>query len=260
MLNHIKGIAIHLIIMVGLFAGGLYYLFYSYLPSTTNHGETLTVPDLEGLSIAEVSKKLENNSLKYIIIDSSTFNPRYEPSVVMNQEPSFNSKVKENRKIYLTINAATIPSVSIPDLSNKSLRNAIIILEGSGLKKDSVIYKPYSSPVVIGYYYKGKKMSAGDSVPKGSSIGLVVGLTEGNTDIRIPDLIGKSYQGLKAYLEGYGLILSTRWVKDEELPQNIVFKQKPMPSDSTETRIKTVKAGSIIDVWITGEEPKDSIL
>ena len=259
MLNQIKGITVHITIMLCLFAGGLYYLFNSYLPATTNHGETLTIPDLEGLTIDEVTKKLETNSLQYTIIDSTTFNPRYEPSVVMNQEPPFNSKVKENRKIYLTVNAASVPLVPIPDLSNKSLRNALIILEGAGLKKDSVIYRPYSSPVIIGYLFNGKKVGVGDSVPRGTSIALIVGLTEGNTEIRIPDLIGRNHKGLKDYLDGHGLILSMRWVKDIESPLNMVYKQNPMPSDSTDNRIRTVKAGSIIDVWISGEQPIDSI-
>lgn len=260
MIDHIKGIAIHLIIMISIFAGGMFYLFNSYLPSVTNHGESLTVPDLEGLSLDEVAKKLEGNTLKFVVIDSSAFNPRYEPSVVMNQVPEFNAKVKENRKIYLTINASKVPSVAIPDLSNKSLRNALITLEANGLKKDSVIYKPYNSPVIIGYFYKGKKVSAGDSVPRGSSIGLVVGLTEGNTEIPIPDLVGRNYKGLKDYLEGFGLILSTRWVKDnKDFDENVVFKQNPIPSDSTDTRVKTIKAGGIIDVWISGDEPNDSI-
>ena len=127
------------------------------------------------------------------------------------------------------------------------------------LKKDSVIYKPYNSPVIIGYSYKGRKISAGDSVPRGSSIGLIVGLTEGNTEIPIPDLVGRNYKGLKNYIEGFGLILSTRWVENEEFDENIVFKQNPTSSDSTDTRIKTIKAGGIIDVWISGEEPNDSI-
>lgn len=259
MLAHIKGIALHITIMVAIIFGGFYYLFYMYMPSTTNHGETLTVPNLEGLNIEEVAKKLETNSLEYIVIDSTTYNPRFEPSVVMNQVPEMNAKVKENRKIYLTVNAKEIPNVPLPDLSNKSLRNALITLESHGFKKDSVVYKPYNSPVVIGHTYKGKNIEIGDSLPRGSAIGLIIGLTEGNSEITVPDLIGKDYKGLKKYLDSYGLILSARWVKDEEMPENAVFKQSPMPSDSTDTKLKTVKAGSIIDVWIAGEEPIDSI-
>lgn len=259
MLGQLKGIAVHIIAMLIIVVLGFYYLFYMYLPSTTNHGETLTVPNLEGLTIHEVKDKLDKTSLEFMVIDSTTYNPRYEPSVVMNQVPSMNAKVKENRKIYLTINANKIPNVPLPDLSNKSLRNALITLERHGLVKDSVVYKPYNSPVVIGQTYKGRTIEPGDSVPRGSAIGLIVGLTEGNSEIRVPDLIGKEYDGLKKYLEGFGLILSARWVKDDEMPENTVFKQSPMPSDSTDTEIKTVSAGSIIDVWIAGEEPKDSI-
>ena len=259
MIAHLKGIVVHIVVMIAIVFGLFYYLFYMYLPSTTNYGETLTVPNLLELEVKDVANKLEKTSLQYIVIDSTTYNPRFEPGVVMNQVPEEGVKVKENRKIYLTINANEIPNIPLPDLSNKSLRNALITLERYGFVKDSVVYKPYNSPVVIGHTYKGKPIEVGDSLPRGSAIGLIVGLTEGNSEIRVPDLIGREYDGLKKYLEGFGLILSTRWVEDDELPQNMVFKQSPTPADSTDTQVKTVKAGSIIDVWISGEEPKDSI-
>ena len=259
MLDHIKGIAIHLISMVLFLSIGFYYLFNVYLPDTTNHGETLTVPNLIGLPINEVGDKLTKNALSYVIIDSTVYNSRFEPSAVMNQVPVANTKVKENRKIYLTVNAKKIPDVPLPDLSNKSLRNALITLERYGFKRDSVVYKPYSAPVVIGQTYNGRRVSAGDSLPRGSRVGLVIGLTEGNNEIMVPNLIGRPYLGLKEHIESYGLILSERWVKDDELPQNIVFKQSPMAADSTDTQVKMLKAGAIIDVWIAGEPLKDSI-
>ena len=258
MLAKIKGIIVHLVIMTVLIAVSFYYLFYVYLPTTTNHGESITVPNLEGMVLSEVADKLSKNSLKFVVIDSTTFNPRFEPSTVMNQVPEADVKVKENRKIYLSINASSIPLVELPDLSNKSLRNALITLETYGLKKDSVVYKPYNSPVVIGHTYKGKKIEVGDKVPRGAMIGLVVGLTDGNNEINVPDLIGRDYKGLKKYLEGYGLILSASWVQEDGMPENAVFKQSPTPADSL--NVKTVTAGSIIDVWISGEEPKDTII
>ena len=259
MLAHLKGIVVHLIIMAVCIVGGFYYLFYVYLPATTNHGETITIPNLEGMNIKEVKNKLESNSLQYQIIDSTTYNPRFEPSVVMNQVPPMNSKVKENRKVYLTVNAKEVPQQPIPDLSNKSLRNAIITLETYGFIKGEVVYKPYNSPVVMGMNYNGKEIEAGDSLPRGSAISLIIGLTDGNSEITVPDLIGREFEGLKKYLDSYGLILSTRWVEDDEMPENVVFKQSPMPSDSTSVKLKTVKAGAIIDVWVSGTAPVDTI-
>ena len=260
MLSNLKGVIIHVVIILLLTVAGFYYLFYVYLPTATNHGETITVPDLEGMSLKEVEEKLGKNTLQFVVTDSTAYNPRFKPSTVMNQVPEAHVKVKENRKIYISINAKDVPLVELPDLSNKSLRNALIKLESVGLKKDSVVYKPYNSPVVIGQTYKGKSIEAGDKIPKGEKIGLIVGLTEGNNKVKVPDLIGREYKGLKKYLEGYGLILSARWVEENDMPDNVVFKQSPMPFDTLETaEINTVVAGSIIDVWISGKEPKDSI-
>ena len=43
-------------------------LFYLYFPIITNHGETITVPDLKGLNYDEIDDYLTQRNLKYEII------------------------------------------------------------------------------------------------------------------------------------------------------------------------------------------------
>lgn len=257
----LKGIGAHIIGMFIILCICFYYLFYMYLPSTTNHGETITVPDLTGMQISDVDKAISENSLQYVVVDSGTFNPSAEPLSVLNQVPRANSKVKENRKIYLTINARTAPNVEMPNLEKKSLRDALILLESLGLKKDSIVYKPYIfENVVIGQSYKGEKIKGGKLIPKGSKISLTVGMGSNNNEIPVPDLIGRNHKGLKEYLQRYGLVLSPpNWAENPDMPEGLVFKQSPAASDSNATKVKTMKFGAIIDVWISGEEPKNSI-
>lgn len=256
----IKGVGIHIIGMFLVLSICFYYLFYMYLPSITNHGETITVPNLIGMQVSDVEKAISKNSLLYKVVDSTAFNPNAEPSAVLNQVPRANAKVKENRKIYLTINAKNAPNVEMPNLVNKSLRDALILLESIGFKKDSIVYKPYIfENVVIGQLHNGEKIKESKLLPKGSKISLIVGMGSKGNEIAVPDLIGRSHKGLKEYLEGYGLMLSPlNWKENSDMSPGRVFKQSPMPSDSTSSDNKMVKFGSIIDVWISGKQPVKS--
>ena len=70
--------------------------FYIYLPVTTNHGESLTVPDLEGMPMDKLDEFLVKRRLRYEVSDSS-YSSRYEPLTVLSQFPGAGAKVKENQ-------------------------------------------------------------------------------------------------------------------------------------------------------------------
>lgn len=49
-----KRVLIHLAVILGLLFAVLFIFFQVYLPGYTNHGETVTVPDLENFSYHEI--------------------------------------------------------------------------------------------------------------------------------------------------------------------------------------------------------------
>ena len=59
-----KGLLIHLAIMLVLGISAALLFFNAYLPATTNHGETVTVPDLEGLHEGEINDFLSQGNRK----------------------------------------------------------------------------------------------------------------------------------------------------------------------------------------------------
>ena len=91
------------------------FYFYIYLPNSTNHGETITVPDLEGMDLGKIDEFLSGHDLRYEVSDSS-YSDEFPPLTVLQQFPKPGSKVKENRKVYITINRVTPPTVPMPDL------------------------------------------------------------------------------------------------------------------------------------------------
>ncbi len=152
------------------------YLFFHWITFTTNHGQEITVPDLAKLSAEQAEEKLAAIDLDYIILDTVDFRPDYPKLTIVEQEPKAGAKVKEGRKIYIKINASKYTMVSVPDLIEKTYRQAVPTLEAVGLKEGTISYKPYlGKDMVLEMRMDGKKIKAGDKVLKSSKIDLVLG-------------------------------------------------------------------------------------
>lgn len=152
------------------------YLFFHWITFTTHHGQEITVPDLTKLSAEQAGEKLAAIDLDYIILDTVDFRPDYPKLTIVEQEPKAGSKVKEGRKIYIKINASKYTMVSLPDLIEKTYRQAVPTLEAVGLLEGTITYKPYlGKDMVLEMRMNGKKLKAGDKVLKSSKIDLVLG-------------------------------------------------------------------------------------
>ena len=137
----LKGFLIHLLIVLALAIGGTLVFFYVYLPYTTNHGETITVPDLYGMKLDEMEDFLTKRDLRYEINDS-TYSDEHDPLTILKQYPKAGSKVKENRKVFISVNRLTPPTVPMPKLIERSLRNAEAVLKSNELKLGKITYVP----------------------------------------------------------------------------------------------------------------------
>ena len=152
------------------------YLFFHWITFTTNHGQEITVPDLSKLSAEQAQEKLAAIDLDYIILDTVDFRPNFPKLTIVEQEPKAGSKVKEGRKIYIKINASKYTMVVLPDLIEKTYRQAVPTLESVGLLEGSISYRPYlGKDMVLEMSMNGKKLKAGDKVLKSSRIDLVLG-------------------------------------------------------------------------------------
>ena len=152
------------------------FLFFHWITYTTHHGEEITVPDLTKLSAEQAEEKLNAVDLDYIILDTVDFRPDFPKLSIVEQEPKAGAKVKEGRKIYIKINASKYTMVVLPDLIEKTYRQAVPTLEAVGLLEGTVTYKPYlGKDMVLELRLNGKKLKAGDKVLKSSRIDLVLG-------------------------------------------------------------------------------------
>ncbi|OYU85169.1 MAG: PASTA domain-containing protein [Flavobacterium sp. BFFFF2] len=156
--------------------GALSFAFFSWITFATRHGEEIPVPDLTKLSVEQAEEKLDALNLDYKILDTVDFRPDIPKLGVVEQDPRPGSKVKEGRKIYLKLNSSTYTMVKVPELIEKTYRQAVPTLEAIGLKEGTITYKPYiGKDMVLEMLQNGKKLKAGDKVLKASKIDLVLG-------------------------------------------------------------------------------------
>ena len=97
-------------------------------------------------------------------------------------------KVKEKRKIYITLNSKIPPKIKMPNLINGSVKNAQLILKSYDLKLGKINYVPdMAVNAVIKMYIKGDPIVHNDIITKGSTIDLDVGDGYGNQIFETPD-------------------------------------------------------------------------
>lgn len=241
-----KAFVINLVIAMA-FIAIVIYVFFNWMEGYTMHGESITVPDVRGMKADQLQEFLDSKHLRYTINDSM-FDLNKPPKTIMEQDPEPGSKVKENRMIYLTLNASTPPPVKMPDLTDVSYRQAEAILQTFGLKVGVVTYEPdLAKNAVLKQIYRGNIIPPGRTISKGSSIDLVLGDGYGITKLDIPSLIGLNYSEALSNLRGSGLNVGIvnydAGVRDSA--NAIVYKQMPEPDDTTK-----ISQGEAISIWL----------
>ncbi len=160
----------------------LSYVALQWLESTTNHNQRIVVPSLSKKTLDEVQKILEEKDLRFEVQDSANFNPDFPRYSVIEQNPVSGSEVKENRKIYVTLNPSGYRKIEVPDVVQNTRRQAEPKLIALGFKIGSVTYQPnIARDMVLELRHKGKKLAPGTKLMKTSTIDLVLGDGKGGT-------------------------------------------------------------------------------
>ncbi|MEC5166033.1 beta-lactam-binding protein with PASTA domain [Flavobacterium sp. PL11] len=166
---------VQVLIAVAIVAA-LAYLFMHWLTFTTDHGHEISVPDLRKLTEEQVQTKLDELDLDYELLDSVDYRSDFLQFSVVEQDPSPGTKVKVGRKIYIKVNTSGFSSVRIPNLIEKTYREAVPTLRALGLEEGTVTYVPnLGKDMVLEMRFKGRNLKVGDRVLKSSKIDLVLG-------------------------------------------------------------------------------------
>lgn len=222
-----------------------------WLKIYTHHGKTIVVPDLTGLTVEEVDDVTSSRHLRFEVIDS-VFSMEMPRGTVIKQNPNPTSRVKKNRKIFLTMNAVNPEMVSMPQLIGLSFRQARLALQNAGLVQGSITYKPdFAKNNVLQQMHGDSVINEGTEIAKGAVIDLVLGMGLSSQTTRVPNLVG------------LGLAEATEIISDYYLNLGAITYDETFEEaqDSSEARVwrqypdydefKRLNMGMEIDIWLT---------
>lgn len=222
-----------------------YILFKPAINYYTMHGEEFELKDYQSLTIKEVNKLIEEDGLTYLIIDS-VFTDSVPKGTVFTQDPIPGTYVKKGRVVYLTINRSTLQKFKVPDVFNKSEREAVNQLNRH-FRVDLVKSETYSSvtSVVTQLKVGNTDILPGQELVEGTIISVYFGSGRGISTIVVPNLVGLStynaYEILEVNNLKIGEIIAEGIINDTLTA--IVFSQRPL----FETRLQ---AGDMVDIVI----------
>ena len=258
----LKDYLIHVGVLIGSTLLIVFIVFYVWLPISTNHGETITVPDVKGKTIDELEEFLSKRSLRFEVTPDSSYSPDFKPLAVLQQVPSPNSKVKENRKIYVTLNAERPPKVRMPKVEDSSVKSALMMLKSYDLKLGNIKYVPDDFFVVIEARLNGRMVLEGEKIEKGSVIDLIVGNGYGNTNFQSPNLIGLDGEEARFVILGSGLKIGKVNITDKSLAGfaaldsagNDILEYRSIAPGTVQQQYprpeRNVNLGDPVDLWI----------
>lgn len=247
----VKNLGLAIVIVIG----GVMILLI-WLNFYTRHGQARPVPDFFGLTLEQTEVLAKKSKVKYNVIDSVYTNnvPR---GCIAEQNPKPGFKVKKWRNVVLTINAFHPEMVAMPNLIDLPKRQAILVVESSGLEMGLLKYKPdLSIDVVIEQQLNGKKIASGDSIQKGSVIDLVLGKGLSNQRTPVPELIGYNLESARNRILGSSLnlgafIYDNTIMNSEDSLNAFVFKQNPEFNEESNLQL-----GSAVYLWLTTDSAK----
>lgn len=242
----IRNILWAVVIVVVLITGAVIFLNV-----VTQHNRELVVPDFTNMTVAEAEALAADAGMRVEVTDS-VFAKRIRKGAVRDQNPAPGSKVKEGRRISLTINALNAKKVTMPNLIGLSMRQALAELQSRGLVLGKLIYvRDMATNNVLRQLHGNREIVPGTTVETDTVVDLVVGLnpdTEAST--YVPNVIGKRYVSAVDAVHKQSLNIKTlrfdNSVKTyEDSLDAVVYRQAPEASDIP------VNLGNDVSLYLT---------
>ncbi len=258
--NSKRALIANLLVIASLYLVLAVIFFNVLLPWITHHGESITVPDLRNMTVEEVKKALSERELDFVIGDS--IDKGAKPLTVIQQKPAPNSKVKLNRKIYLTIQRAGRELVKVPEIIGGSLKNAENQLRlrelriGNRTFVDDPAAGLVLAIIIDGQQYEAEDLKNGVKVPRGTVIDIIAGNGLDGGQMNVPNLIGMPFDEAEFYIVGVGLVLGNVEYRFGTQPKGVVIGQRPYPRKDAQ-----IKVGQTVDLILCDPNlsPADTI-
>lgn len=243
------GIAVILTIIIALVA-------FKLLDTYTLHGQSITLPDFTGRTLAELEQYQETHHFRFTVIDSF-YNEKQLPGSIIMQDPIAGSPVKKGRNIYLTVIAGSPEQIVMPNLVNLSLRQAVSLLESYGLRTGYLTFVPdpeiEHGNLIKAQMLTGDTLQGGTIINKGSTIDLIIGKSPTYSEVPVPLVIGQTLdQAIRTLNKAALNVGSTSFLDNDEQEYYKVYRQSPDFADNS-----YLAMGSPVDLWLRSERNYD---
>lgn len=209
--------------LIALGAVLLVLLDFVIMPAYTNYDEGVTVPDISQVSLEEAQQRLTSYGLRYEVADRRS-NSAYPADYVIDQTPAAAKLVKPGRKIYLTVNTESNPTVQVPDVVDLSLRNAKIQLQNYGLEIGTISYESsrFKNTVLR------QSVDAEQVVPQGTVVDLAVSDGLGEKMVEVPNIKGLRLSEAQQKLQEAGIRIGDfRFQPSKDVKPNVIISYEP---------------------------------
>ena len=130
----------------------------------THHGEEIEVPDIKHKLVSDAQQLLANRGLEIQVVDTG-YIKTLPPDCVLDQTLAPGTRVKRGRIIYVVVNSAHSPMLTLPEIiDNSSYREARANLVAMGFKVGPPQYVSGEKDWVYGVVSHGQNLRNGQKV------------------------------------------------------------------------------------------------
>jgi beta-lactam-binding protein with PASTA domain len=209
---------------------GLFLLFDKVLmPLYVKGGKVVVVPDVSGKSFEEAEQRLRELGLVakrgYEIYD-----PKKKLGTVLSQNPLPQSKVKQGRSVYLSVNTARRENAPLPDFRGRTITDAKLTLERLNLRlgklEEVAVTKKEEDGVIL-----SQSIAPGTTVGVETVVSFKIGklpLQDGKLQGVLPDVLQKTLSEAEAMIVTAGFTIGrVQYRYSTSLVPNTVIAQSP---------------------------------
>jgi serine/threonine-protein kinase len=223
--------------------GSLLLVLLAVLAGVMQLREMLVVPEVdvplvEGESLTNATRILEESGLKNYRIVESLHDEEVPPGHVLRQFPAAGRKAKKTRQIELTLSAGPV-LVVIEGVTGKTELEATLVLEGLGFEVWPV--REYSEQEPAGTVIR-QDPGEGFTLPRGSRVTITV--SQGGRPFPMKDLTRATLEEARVWLELFGLRQRLVDQEESEHPAGTVVRQSPAAGEM-------VQAGDFVDLVVS---------
>jgi serine/threonine-protein kinase len=223
---NLKKIGIRVLVVVGLFLGGIVLFNSVLMPMLVHQRGTVIVPDLHNVSDQQAGKTLDRYGLN-MRVTREEYHPQVPKGYVISQAPRANESIKEGRTVEVVVSLGA-RTARVPDLSGMSLRQTRGVLDRANLRVgrvSRVLVEGESREQVVASW-----PVAGDELVEGSTIDLVLSVGGQKREYEMPDLSGQDLLFIRDKLREMGFRISgVRYEKRDGVFPNTIVGQNPKP-------------------------------